>query len=107
MMKTAFLTVVLSALIFLVVSDLPAQTYPYPYYYWDGYQYQQYSPQDYDPYYELHVLHYQLYRPQYQAFPLYPPYYQPCCFVGGLVISRPPALMRPEPQVRVPTMRRR
>lgn len=106
-MKSAFLVVFLVGLLLLGVSDLGAQTYSYPYYYWDGFQYQQYSPQDYDPYYELHVLHYQLYRPQYQAFPLYPPYYQPCCFVGGLAISRPRVLVTPLPQARVPVMRRR
>ena len=106
-MKTAFLAVILAGWFFLGASESRAQSYPYSYY-WDGTQYQQYWPQESDPYYELHVMHYQLYRPQYQPFPIYPPFYQPCCFVGGLVISRPPALVsRPLPQARLPVMRRR
>jgi hypothetical protein len=106
-MKTAFLTVLISALLFFGVFNLRAQTYPNPYYYWDGTQYQQYWAQDSDPYYDLHVLHYQLYLPQYQyqPFPVYPPVYPSCCFVGGVVISRPPVLVRPLPHVRV--LRRR
>ena len=106
-MKIAALTVVFVGLLLLGARDLSAQAYPYPYYYWDGFQYQQYSPQEYDPYYELHVLHYQLYLPQYQPFPIYQPLYQPCCFTGGLVISRPAAPVRPLPQARARVTRRR
>ncbi len=109
-MKTAFLMVMLAGLFFLGASDLGAQAYPYPYYYWDGFQYQQYWPQAYDPYYELHVLHYELYLPQYQyqPYPIAPPLYPSCCFAGGIVISRPPAFVsRPLPGARLPVMRRR
>ncbi len=106
-MKTGLLAVVFMGLFVLGARDLWAQGYPYPYYYWDGYQYQQYWPQAYDPYYELHVLHYELYLPQYQ-YPPYPMFLpQPCCFTSGLVISRPPAPVRPLPQARSRVMRRR
>ena len=59
-MKTAFLAVMFIGLIVLATHDVQAQAYG-PYYYppsWNGAQYQ-----GYDPYYELHVLHYQLYLP--------------------------------------------
>ena len=46
--------------------------------YWNGAQYQG-EPQEYDPYYELHAMHYQLYLPQYPA-------YTSCCFQGGIVV---------------------
>jgi hypothetical protein len=106
-MKTALSAVVFVGLLFLGALDLSAQTYPY--YYWDGTQYQQYWPQEYDPYYELHVMHYQLYLPQYQyqPYPIYQPVYQPCCFIGGAVISRPSAPVMPLPQARLPVTRRR
>jgi hypothetical protein len=48
------------------------------------------------------VLHYQLYLPQYQPYPIY----QPCCFIGGFVVSRPSAPVRPLPQARLQVMRR-
>ncbi len=105
-MKTAFSAVVFAGLLLLGALDLWAQAYPY--YYWDGAQYQQYWPQEYDPYYELHVMHYQLYLPQYQPAPIYQPPYQPCCFIGGFVISRPSAPpVMPLPQARLQVMRRR
>jgi hypothetical protein len=37
------------------------------------------EPQEYDPYYELHAMHYQLYLPQYPA-------YTSCCFQGGIMV---------------------
>ncbi len=99
------LTVAFAGLLLLGASTLKAQVYPYPYYY----QYQEYLPQAYDPYYELHVLHYELYLPQYQyqPYPITPPLYPSCCFVGGIVISRPRALVGPLPQARMPIIRRR
>ena len=94
-MKTTLSTVILG-LVLLFTGAAQAQVYDL-YYYWDGAQYQQYWPQQYDlypygntnqypeqlydPYYQLHVLHYQLYRPQYQPY-----FYQSCCFAGGVVI---------------------
>ena len=104
-MKIALLAVVFVGSLVLGALDSRAQAYPY--YYWDGTQYQQYWPQAYDPYYELHVLHYQLYLPQYQPAPIYQPLYQPCCFAGGVVISGPSAPVTPPPQARLPVMRRR
>jgi hypothetical protein len=107
-MKTAFSAVMLIGLIVLGTHDLQAQAYG-PYYYppsWNGAQYQGYA-QEYDPYYELHVLHYQLYLPQYQPYQTY----APCCFAaGGIVpwwstpiIPRPQVIIVPRPQA----MRRR
>jgi hypothetical protein len=85
-MKKIFLTAMFVCLVLLGVRDVQAQVYDSYYYdpYWDGAQYQQY-PQEYDPYYELHALHYQLYLPQYQAYPGY----RFCCGVGGFVVPGP------------------
>jgi hypothetical protein len=103
-MKAAFIGAILAALLFIGDRHAEAQVYDF-YYYWDGIQYQQYSPQYdlysygnvnqypqqlYDPYYQLHVLHYQLYLPQYQPY-----LYQPCCFAGGVVIPSRRARVRP------------
>jgi hypothetical protein len=79
-MKVSYLAVALFGLLVLGRGDLRAQAYG-PYYnpYWDV-QYQQYLQyqhylqwQEYldylrqtDPYYELHVMHYQLYLQPYQ-----------------------------------------
>ena len=81
-MKHTFLAATLLALLVLGSRDLRAQAYgPYSYDpYWDA-QYQQYLQyaQPYDPYSELHVMHYQLYLPQY-TYQLYP-----CCYVAGAI----------------------
>lgn len=61
-MKTAFLAVVLIGSVVLGTHEVQAQAYG-SYYYppsWNGAPYQGYA-QEYDPYYELHVLHYQSY----------------------------------------------
>jgi|GEM_PF-374951 len=93
-MKRSFLAVTLLALLLLGSRDVRAQAYG-PYYY-DPYwtvQYQQYQQylqwqqylaylQENDPYYELHLIHYQLYLPQYPSYQLY----EPCCYAGGVVI---------------------
>jgi hypothetical protein len=58
--------------------------------YWDAIHYQQYLEyqhylaylQQYDPYHELHVMHYELYLQPYYAHQLY----QPCCYVLGVPI---------------------
>jgi len=126
-MKLAFSAVLLGGLLFFVSRDVQAQMYDV-YYYWDGAQYQQYSPQPqyepyyvgneatyqqtpaqyYDPYYQLHVVHYQLYLPQYQPYysGVAPVYAAPCCFVGGVVVParrtrinpRPPGVIGPFPR---------
>ena len=99
-MKASFLTVALFGLLVLGARDIRAQAYR-PYYnpYWDV-QYQQYLQyqhylqwQDYleylrqtDPYYELHVMHYQLYLRPYQPYQIY----QPCCYAFSI-----PALSKP------------
>ena len=94
LMKRAFLTTMLLCLFVLGIHDAQAQEYVPGYYdqYWDG---TQLYAQQYDPYYELHEMHYKLYLPQfnpyllypyapYQPYP-YPPYqiYPPCCVPGG------------------------
>ena len=80
-MKIGLMTITLAGLLLSFTRDVRAQAYDLPYY-WDGAQYQQYSPQQYygntspnqqyDPYYDLHVMHYQLYLPQYPAYQVYP-----------------------------------
>ena len=108
-MKVTFLSVALMALLVLGSHRANAQMYgPYPYApYGDGVQYQPYPyPQQYDPYYELHVMHYQLYLQQYPGYSVY----QPCCFVGGVVapVWSPPVVRRPEAMTPRPrTFRRR
>ena len=78
-MKISLMTIILAALLISFTRDVQAQEYGSGNYdqYWDGTEYQSY-PKQYDPYYELHVLHYQLYLPQYQY----------CCVAGGIVVPR-------------------
>jgi len=72
-MKRAFLTVMLLCLFVLGTHNAQAQGYAPGYYnqYWGTPLY----PQQYDPYYGLHVMHYKLYLPQFQTYQMYP--YQP------------------------------
>jgi len=94
-MKKSLLPVTLLALLVLGARGLQAQAYG-PYYYdpyWGQIQYQQYL-QQYDPYYELHVMHYQLYLPSHQPYPIY----QPCCYAWGVIIPRWSAPVSPLPQ---------
>jgi len=87
-MKMSLLLIGLLGLLVVSFTDLRAQVYG-PYYppYGDV-QYQQYLEwqryQDYlrqiDPYYELHVMHYQLYLQRFQPSLLYPP----CCYAVGI-----------------------
>src|SRR5690349_10947342 len=82
--------------------EATAQMYgPYPGGpYWDAAQYQSYPyPQQYDPYYELHVMHYQLYLQQYPGYPVYQPFYQPCCFITGIPVLTAPVIRQPGPKV--------
>jgi hypothetical protein len=114
-MKTTLLAVVFVGLLLLSALNSWAQAYPYyywdgsQYYYWTGSQYQPYWPQQYDPYYELHVMHYQLYLPQYQyqPYPIYPPVYQSCCYIGGVVMPRPSVPVMQPTGARLQAMRRR
>jgi len=110
-MKTVFLSVMLIGLLLLGSGQVGAQTsdsYPYiPY--GSGvpfgvvpYGTNSYAYAPYDPYYDLHTMHYQLYLPQY-------PVYQPCCYFAGPVWT-PPVVVSP-PRViiapRIPVFRRR
>lgn len=92
-MKSFFFAVAMFGLIVLGVPGLRAQIYsPYHIPHWDA-QYQQYLQYQYylqwqqyleylrltDPYYDLHVMHYQLYLQPYQPYYIYPP----CCYGFG------------------------
>jgi hypothetical protein len=107
-MRHSLLAVTLLALIIFTGRKLQAQVYG-PYYYgsyWDV-QYQQYLEyqrylewqqylaylQQHDPYYELHVMHYQLYLPPQQPY-----LYQPCCYPSGVILPAWPMSLRPEPR---------
>lgn len=103
-MKTFSLSIALMGLLALGTREVKAQMYGlYPYGPdWNGVQYQPYPyPQQYDPYYDLHVMHYQLYLQQYPGYPVY----QPCCFVAGVAplwspsfVTRPKSIApRPRP----------
>ncbi|HWO41734.1 MAG TPA: hypothetical protein VNO43_08030 [Candidatus Eisenbacteria bacterium] len=58
--------------------------------YWGSVPYQDYVPYPYDPYYELHLIHYQLYRPSH-AYPMY----RACCATIGVPILITPVLPPP------------
>jgi hypothetical protein len=68
----------------------PYPYYPYPYAYGTPYD----DPSQYDPYYELHTMHYQLYLNPYGYYPYW----------GAPVIVTPPApprvVVRPPPATR-------
>jgi len=98
----------LLALLVLGARDLRAQAYgPYfgPY---GDVQYQQYLQyqhylqwqqylaylQQTDPYYDLHVMHYQLYLQPYQPFQLY----QPCCYGWGFAGPQWSTRIGPQPR---------
>jgi len=106
-MKKFFFAIAFLSFLLLGARDLRAQVYPYYDPYWD-FQYQQYLQyqrymqwQDYleylrqtDPYYDLHLMHYQLYLQPYQSYPIY----QPCCYAFGVPV-RATALGRAATQV--------
>jgi len=92
-MKVSILAIALFGLLVSSAPDLRAQMYgPYLAPYWNP-QYQQFlNYQNYlqwqqylaylqqvDPYYDLHVLHYQLYLPPYEPYQTY----APCCFASS------------------------
>lgn len=108
-MKASFLALAIFGLLTLGATNLRAQVYN-PYFYgpyWEAqYQYLQYQNylqwQEYlaylrenDPYYDLHVLHYQLYLQPYQPYQLY----SPCCYGFGIPVW-------PAPIIRVPNQTR-
>jgi hypothetical protein len=96
-MKALILAIGVMGVIVLGHREATAQMYaPYPAPYWDGAQYQPYPyPQQYDPYYDLHVMHYQLYLQQYAGYPVYQSFYQPCCFVSGVPVWPAPVSRQP------------
>src|SRR4051794_35297856 len=110
-MKAIFLLTALLAFMVFGNHEANAQVYgPYAYApYWDGtQQYQSYPyPQQYDAYYDLHVMHYQLYRQPYPGYPLY----QPCCYAAGIpsvwsapIVTVPQVIITP--RARAPFRRR-
>ena len=117
-MKAAFSIVALVASLLLGASEVRAQYGPYYSPYGD-FQYQQYLQyqhylqwQQYleylrqtDPYYDLHVMHYQLYLRPYQPYQTY----VPCCYSFGIPVlpTRPGwATRAPRGQAPQPIRRR-
>jgi hypothetical protein len=117
-MRVSILAIVFLGLMLLGAPGLRAQGYPYYSPLWD-YQYQQYLRyendlqwqqylrylQEVDPYYDLHVMHYQLYLQRYQPYPAY----LPCCYAFATPAwstpsGRVPHATRPSPR---PLARRR
>ena len=96
-MKAALSTVTLLGLLVLT-HDVHAQVYgPYYLLYDDATLYQQ-TVQQNNPYYELEVMHYQLYLPHHQPYPIYQ-LYQPCCFFGGVVVPGSLTVVSPWPRL--------
>src|SRR5512138_271164 len=87
-MKFLFVAIAIFGLLIFSAPQVKAQVYP-PYPYWGDSQYQYWQYQSYlqwqqyleylretDPYYDLHIMHFQLYLQPYQPYLIYPP----CCF---------------------------
>lgn len=101
-MKASCAVIGLLSLLVLAAPNLWAKLYP-PYYApYGDLRYQQYLQylqwQDYleylrrnDPYYDLHVMHYQLYLQPYQPNLIYPP----CCYAVGIPVLSVPIHRRP------------
>ena len=104
-MKAIFFAIMLMGLLVLGSQEVRAQYYnPYAYGpYWGGPQYQPNPyPQQYDPYYDLHVLHYQLYLP-YPGYPNQPFFTGVAPFWPQAVVGVPQVIITPRSQ----PMRRR
>ena len=93
-MKKLFVAAAVFASVMLSARFAPAQVYVpgYPYYAPYGYAAPYAEPQYYDPYAELHALHYQLYLPYPYAYPYYGYY---CC---APVVTAPPRVINPAPR---------
>lgn len=104
-MKATILALALFGLLVLGGRELRAQVYgPYFNPYWDA-QYQQYLQYQnylqwqqylhylrvYDPYYDLHAMHYQLYLQPYQPYLSY----SPCCYSFGVPFGSTPVTPGP------------
>ena len=91
-MKRFFLATAFCGILFFAAAEVRAQMYEPYNSYWDP-QYQQYLHyqnylqwqqhltylRHFDPYYELHVVHYRLYLAPYDPYQSY----LPCCYVSG------------------------
>jgi hypothetical protein len=107
-MKAVLWTLVVLAVLGLGAARVEAQAYYDPYYapYPYGTPYQLPVQEAY-PYSQLEALHYQLYVPYHQAYPVYP-FYQPCCIAGPVIIAPAPVVVRSRPVVvNRPAVRRR
>ena len=103
------LLVALLVVIGLGAQRVEAQVYD-PYYgyyapYPDAIPYQVPSQEAY-PYYTLEALHYRVYVPYYQSYPIYP-YYQPCCIAAPLIVTPAPTVIIPRPIIGGPRVGRR
>lgn len=100
MKKTLFFVGALLSMLLSGAPDVRAQAYGAFYGPYAAAQYQEYLQHQHyvqwqqyleylrqtDPYYDLHVMHYQLYRPPYPAYQTY----VPCCYAVGIPVwSRP------------------
>jgi hypothetical protein len=112
--KKALLAIGTAALIFVLSPAAHAQV-PYGYDPYGGYAQPDY-PQAYDPYYQLHVLHYQLYLQQYgYYYYAAPPVFVPGApvvvapSVAGAPVVAPGVVSRPVPVLRstIPVVKRR
>jgi hypothetical protein len=87
-MKTVFLALLTVSFLALHAGEAQAHDLRY-----DFYEPHLQYPQPYDPYYELHLIHYQLYRQQfYPRYPVYP--------VQVFVIRGQPKQIRPPQESR-------
>src|SRR5690349_18129442 len=104
-MKKIFLVIAVFVLVMMSAQFAPAQVYVpgYPYYapYGYGYGAPYADPQYYDPYAELHALHYQLYLPY--------PYYSYYCCAPAVIVPppAPPSVINPAPRPAVPPVGRK
>jgi hypothetical protein len=102
-MRAFVLASAVFGLLLLGVSGVRAQGYPFSpltdFHYQQYLQYQadlewqQYLRylQEIDPYYDLHVMHYQLYRQRYHTYGAY----LPCCYSVGIPVWSTPAVRAP------------
>jgi hypothetical protein len=98
--KKIVMAIAAMGLMLALAGAVRAQVYGYPY------SYGAYPPDDpyvaYDPYYELHLIHYQLYLGSYGYYPY--PYFVPF----APVIAVPPAVAARRPlRTTAPTARKR
>ena len=107
-MKTTFWILVLLVILAVGAHRVEAQaiyqSYYAPYAYGTPYPV---PVQEAYPYAQLEAVHYQLYVPYHQGYPVYP-FYQPCCITGPVIIPPAPVVVRSRPVVvSSPAMRRR